>query len=765
MAEKELRDFLSKADDKVGAIAAPDFSAQLTGITTSQVASVFKEVLSQEELLGILNKYQKLNPTWKKIIIGTLPDDKQIEVLHNEEISGPLSSFDVISLVEKMQDAGKMAFLHDDELLEKNQVQKYQIVSIATLLSDEGKMAFLHETDYMEKYEIEGFNRAKIMKSLDPNNLEEFLKNPELLRDIFGDSFSSRIVELLEDYPDEDKKIEYARQLGVNGSGIAKLLTDCSDRKKEEEIFKEGKYSSYDYASIIGSMDPKELVDFYSRNLQMFQERKIELHDALFYFSEKQQLDLANDLNNHPIPERDKLRVLVKLNEKVKDQIDRSSLTECERQALDIIIQEFDFAVKDSGYINIDWEHENDFAKYECFDDFIAVRPQAIPAQYRSKVLELGKHCPNISIRDNIGLGDSTFEEYREGQAWIDQVLSQVNPEWSDIQKCAFIDNAIGKRISYSPDFGTEVEDMEGERALWHIISTGKGVCNGIAQIEQYMLKDVGIESMIISSGSHAFLKLEGVDIPQPDGSTIKGDTVLDGTWNLASQRYGAYPNNFFRSYEEIRKHDILPDGTDKKCHKNDELLSSCTHDIDEQVLRKAFTSVGLAFENGFFPISKLVEASDKIAQDDSISFGEKMEMELRLLAQRHPDFSECLNSSSTIITDIVLDHKEMPFEKIVADRVYDKEDKTKRPVLYVYGKSGSEEYFYTAEDGAKEFTRYDRDQFIEKYECYDKDLAKSKGIRPWEQGAQEVKKDLAQSSGKVLPASNNKEIEEGDER
>ena len=41
---------------------------------------------------------------------------------------------------------------------------------------------------------------------------------------------------------------------------------------------------------------------------------------------------------------------------------------------------------------------------------------------------------------------------------------------------------------------------------------------------------------------NHAFLKLKNVQLPNPDGTINVGDTILDPTWNLMMQRYGARP-------------------------------------------------------------------------------------------------------------------------------------------------------------------------------------------------------------------------------
>lgn len=66
------------------------------------------------------------------------------------------------------------------------------------------------------------------------------------------------------------------------------------------------------------------------------------------------------------------------------------------------------------------------------------------------------------------------------------------------------------------------------------------------------------------------FIKIKNITIPTDEGC-ITGDTLLDPTWNLSDHRYGAMPYSFCKSYEEIRKQDILVDGTDKESHKNDQ--------------------------------------------------------------------------------------------------------------------------------------------------------------------------------------------------
>ena len=136
----------------------------------------------------------------------------------------------------------------------------------------------------------------------------------------------------------------------------------------------------------------------------------------------------------------------------------------------------------------------------------------------------------------------STPAEYKEAEQWISSLVNSLNPSYSNLQKMAIIDHAIGKKISYTPDYETEVFNPKDARALWKIITSGYGVCNGIAAVEQYILQRIGIESEMIQSENHAFLKVKDIELPDENGELQKGDTIVDPTWNLTSHRFNAIP-------------------------------------------------------------------------------------------------------------------------------------------------------------------------------------------------------------------------------
>ena len=335
--------------------------------------------------------------------------------------------------------------------------------------------------------------------------------------------------------------------------------------------------------------------------------------------------------------------------------------------------------------------------------------------------------------------------------------MQGIDSNWTDVEKVAYIDTAIGKKISYSPDFRTEVCDEGNVRALWKIIESGYGVCNGIAQVEQYMLKRMGIESESVSSSKHSFLKLKNIKLPTKDGSVVIGDTLLDPTWNLSNNRFGAMPQNFCVSYEQIRKHDIAENGTDTESHKNEE-LKDVTLSLEEESLRNIFKTIGIADKEGQFPIKTLIEKSKEIDEENPIE-EEQISKQLMLLKEYYPNFAMCENSSMSLLESMFAGLKNTSFDKCIVNRVYDKSDEEKRPVVYIYANfpnSGKKFYYIDKEKG--EFIGTEEQEFSKKFECYEQDLATWKGKRPWEDINIETEKDLSQSSGKIV-------ADEGEER
>ena len=119
------------------------------------------------------------------------------------------------------------------------------------------------------------------------------------------------------------------------------------------------------------------------------------------------------------------------------------------------------------------------------------------------------------------------------------------------------------------------------------------------------------------------------------------------------------------------------------------------------------------------------------------------------LLSQACPEFVTCPNSTMRVLKDILLNDKNFNFSKCVIHRVYHKQDEEKRPVLYVYINSKElGEKFYFADKTAGQFIELPQEEFTKQFECYEEDLERANGFRPWKLEEQEKQYvDLSKSS------------------
>ncbi|MCI8654681.1 MAG: transglutaminase domain-containing protein [Clostridia bacterium] len=457
----------------------------------------------------------------------------------------------------------------------------------------------------------------------------------------------------------------------------------------------------------------------------------------------------------------EKRKILATLDEEVKRSIAMTNLPEEYKSAINIK------TMKKSEEALIILDLDRNLEDYKGLDDLIIIEPAKFDEEKRKNLLQLCDICPNLKV-ENVLYNDeessvkfdSTATEYKEAEEWISEIIDNINSEYTKAQKMAIIDNAIGKKISYAPDFGTEIWNTNDSRALWKAISKGYGVCNGIAKIEQYMLRRVGIESEIVSGKSHAFLKVKDMELQFANGETKTGNTILDPTWNLTGHRFGGIPGNFCISYEEARANDVDGKGIDHHSHDNDEDLQDATLSLDDESLRKLYTSVGLADKDGKFPITDFMQKSKALDEEYANNPEENLKNQFSLLAKRCPEFATCQNSTMTALKDIIFDNDNLKcFDRCVINRVYNKQDEEKRPVVFVYVESEEVgKKFYFADKTEGQFIELPEEEFTKQFECYEKDKENHKGLRLWETLDTEENIDLSKSSGNVV-------AQEGEER
>lgn len=665
-----------------------------------------------------------------------------------------LDDLTTTSLLELISD-----FLTDEQKAKLFDLDHFRNLSdsikfkIGQLISDSNiKLNLLKSLDFTSNFE--DYQIKNLVESLDDHGkLEIFSDKNFVEQNLHLNKY--QIPSIISSISSEKIKLELIDAYELNSFQIIDILETFSDETKIS-ILLENKYgfNSNNLSILASSLSPDSLLDFFKNNRDFLDNNNISPYSITRKLDWKNQLDFVSKFENIGLSLDEKRQILATLNQEAKDNIDTSNFPPEYISAIEMKISE----TINYQYGKIIVNLNDNLQKYSGLDELIAVNAMNISDKDISKLIQLCDICPNISIYDNIGLAPSTVQEYKNGEAWIGKVMSGINPDWTNIQKVAYIDNAIGKKISYSPDFDTEVFDAEEARALWKIIDSGYGVCNGISQVEKYILDRIGIESEIVSSGRHAFLKLKNITLPIEDGKFVTGDTILDPTWNLANHRFGAKPENFCRSYTEIRKHDIKDDGTDSESHKNDEKLESATLDLDEKSLRQIFASIGIADRNGDFSIKHLIDKAKSI-DDYNLPEGESIKRQFEALSEYYPEFTTCQNSTLAVLQSIILNQQNLKFNRCIASRVYEKSDLNQVPILYVYVDCPKEgKKFYFADKETNCFLELPQKDFEARFECYEMDMEKYDGHRPWEDVEVEKEENLNQSSGKII-------ADKGDER
>ena len=577
------------------------------------------------------------------------------------------------------------------------------------------------------------------------------VSNPDLICNMLQlDNIDiSDIIVTLKKEEDKDKLLDTYQLEEVLQD---KIVATYSDEGKEK-FLSETQLGKYRKILILKSFNIDNLIKYINNPETDLSD--LGIYEIIMELDESHQEEFISKLDTVNLTEDEKREIFVTLKPETKEKIDISQLKPSFVNALNMKTTEY------GGKIILDLFA--DVQQYRGLDRLLSVNPTRLYGQEKAKFMQLCAICPEMTVLSSLDSKDdekvttewsSSASEYLDAEKWIEKVMYKLKPEYTDAQKIAIIDNEIGQKISYSPDFETEVFDSNDCRALYKIISSGYGVCNGIARVEQYLIERAGldIECEIVSSGRHAFIKLNNMEFELSNGERVVGTTILDPTWNLTDHRFNCRPNNFCVSYEEARKNDVDDEGKDHNCHKNDEKLHDATFNLDDASLRKLFKSVGLTDKDGNFPIKYLIDKSSELNQRYKNNPLKNLEEQFLLLKKVCPEFASCQNSTMSILYDLILDNEFLKYDKCEVNRVYNKSDKDKRPITFVYiNFEELGEKFYYADKEKGEFIYISKEEFLEQFECYKADLEKSNGIRPWEQPRDTKKQiDLASSSGTV---------------
>lgn len=690
MTAQDLRELLEKTHDKLSIFASHETLSKCE-ISVKELFELISDFLTDEEKLKLFDysTFMQFEGCIKCGIIELVSDENIIlQMMSNDNIMNGVEDYQIFNIMKKMSDSGKQQLLYNQEFIESHQIANYDLKNIIDSLTDETRAEILTDIDLI---------RGKL-------HLEDF-QIIELAKGLLSEEAKSKIIEIYQ----------------LSAYQKIDIINTFNNNSKLGILLGEESFSKYNRMQVLETLDTETLSKFFIQHKEFCREHDIHPYEIICRLDSEKQKYFVARLEHIGLTLSEKREILATLTEDVKQSIDTTDFPEEYKIALSIKTTE------DSRQIILDLDR--DLEEYRGLDNLMRINPEEFTQEQRAKFMQVCDICHNmqvVSTLNNVVAYTSTASEYKEAEEWITSLIDSLNPEYSKAQKLAVIDNAIGKKISYSPDFDTEVFNSSDCRALWKIISSGYGVCNGIAKVEQYILDRIGIESEIVSSGTHAFLKVKDIELPLASGETAKGNTILDPTWNLTMHRFGGRPDNFCMSYEETRKRDVDIEGRDHNCHKNDEELQDATLNLDEQSLRRLFTSVGLADKEGQFPVKDLLEKSKLLDEFYARNPSQNIVKQFLLLSKVCPEFATCQNSSMSILSNILLSNGNLRFNKCAVNRVYARTDKSKRPTLFVYIDSNElGQKFYFADKDKGQFVELPQEEFTKQFECYEEDLKK----------------------------------------
>ncbi len=698
-------------------------------ISILELADLMSEFLTEKQIGEVFTweKFKNFGSGFKTIFIHQLKNENtKLSLLENADFMKDFTQLEIENILVQASDFVKMKVIRNETFWQEHPLHVSSIVSIISSLKTENKKQILSQKDFLiEELGLSVFYIFIIVATFEEDEIK---------------------LEILDIYYD---KME----------SICEFTWVLSDEGKKEVLWKyQDKLSKDEISEILRTVSPNFFVDFVNNQKSFLIKHDIKVYELIKYRSKEDQVEIVSKLEEMNLNRSEKVLMVATLYQETNENLDNETYPK-EYLEIETVLNDTDN--NQSTVLLVDLNQDLEW--YRGLDDILKIKTTMhMSRQEKMRFHELCEICPKIKISDDLEIGTSTVEEYRYTENWIQELLQNVKEDWTDLQKIAYIDHAIGQKISYAPTFKTEVFDEKGTRALWKIIASGYGVCNGIAQVEKYILDNLGIETEMIFGKGHAFLKVKNTSWITANGEPKKGNAILDPTWNLAAHKYGYVPECFCRSYEEIRKLDIDIEEKDTESHKNDKKLSDATIDLDERTLRQIFASIGLTNEKGQFPIKTLMDKAKRLDTYTTLTETRKLEIQLRAVEAYYPDFASTINETTNILKEISLNQKNQNYQRCIVKRVYERKDPEKRPVLYVYVELPSDgKKFYYADQTQKKFIELPQKEFEEKFACYQMDLEKEGGI-PWKQKAEKTKEETAAkvSSNYKNDAKNEMQVE-----
>lgn len=746
-----IQELLENSNDKLSILTDNKLLIQ-NGIYYDNYDDLFKKYLTDQEKIAMLNSpsvFEYRGKIRAALIDSVENEDLRLNLLNNISLISSLDDNSKENIINNFSLKYKSVIIQNQDFIDANKLNNYLITNIVKTLDKKDKLSILNNEDFLKRNKINVYNIEPIISSFDNQNIIDILNDKQLINEKLNlDEYN--ISAIISKLSSEDLKEKFINYYKVKDEYKAIIVSTYSDESKIKFLKSNKNIAIDDEFDILKNLSPKYLADLIKNNREFLEDRDIKPFMITRKFNLENQEEFLKYLEQINLSTNDKKCIIASLGNACKESVDISKYPK---------EYAFAFSTKMNYSKNLEVDLNEDPNNYFGLDELIKINPTYFTSEQKEQFKKLCVVCPNLKIVNTIGNTIaranpyskdtapasfssynqgyvSTVDEYNNAEKWVDSVIEGINPEYSPIQKLAIIDRAIGKKITYSPDEGSEIYDSSASRSLWKIIDSGAGVCNGIATVEQYMLQKVGIQSQVVSGHQHAFLKVIDLDIPTQDGKIIKGNTVVDPTWNLCENRYDGKPQCFCTTYDGIRKFDVNSKGEDGHYHQNDKDLLDASIGLDSQSLIDLYKSIGVTDEKGNFPRKKLYEQAEKIKEINKDNPDFTVACQLELVSKYLPELANCPYETMNVIESIFIKNDIPDIDRYVVNRVYNKNDKEKKPELFIYTNNSMEQkdIFYVINKNSGKFTSMSKEDFIKQYDCYNTDLENNDGLRFWEQ-------------------------------
>lgn len=192
----------------------------------------------------------------------------------------------------------------------------------------------------------------------------------------------------------------------------------------------------------------------------------------------------------------------------------------------------------------------------------------------------------------------------------------------------------------------------------------------------------------------------------------------------------GIPPEHLFLDYDTMREVDFSTE-EDSEIHKTQNPPRNTKKmDWDDKAEIMNILGINKDFDN----LYSCMEYINRINSQNA-PLKKKILDKFKILQEFYPDFAECINETASNFSIFFFNNEEgFDIPRTVIKKCYEKSDEKRKAVLFFYFDTGKEgEMFFYADKTLGKAVQVSREEFENRFACYDTDLQKNNGVNLWD--------------------------------